>query len=344
MTVLLLVMIISILVIISVGYFLSGPSYRGPVSDHFDGKKFFTPDGDRAKGLMELFKWLRTRKQEPWIELKEVVYGTKPPARIGRGAYITFINHSTFLIQVDGINILTDPVWGKRVSPFTWSGPKRKRPPGLLFDDLPKIDIILLSHNHYDHLDLATMRKLHEKHRPMIITTLGVGALLRSKNIPGATELDWWQKLSITESLEVKAVPAQHFSSRGMFDRDATLWCGFVITRAGGNIYFAGDSGYNESLFKNIGNQCAPIDLAIIPIGAYKPQWFMSPIHCSPEEAVQIHIDVKSKQSIASHFGTFALADDGKDEPYCELQKALKTKNVPINEFIKLEEGTGKEF
>lgn len=341
---LLIALIVPLVAIFSIGYFLSGPKYRGPVSDHFDGKKFFTPGGKPAKGLQEVFKWLRTRKQALWPGANGLTFGPKPVERVGRGARITFINHSTFLIQVDGINILTDPVWSERVSPFQWSGPKRKRPPGIRFEDLPKVDIVLLSHNHYDHLDVTTMKRLHDQHHPTIITTLGVGALLDSKNIPGATELDWWEKNSFTNSMEIQAVPAQHFSSRGMFDRDATLWCGFVIKRSGGNIYFAGDSGYNESLFKEVGNQCSPIEISIIPIGAYKPQWFMSPIHCSPEEAVQIHIDIKSKQSIASHFGTFALADDGEAEPFDELQKALVNKGVSINEFIKLKEGEGREF
>ena len=344
MVFLLIALIAPLLAIFLIGYFLSGPKYQGPVSDHFDGKKFFTPGGRPAKGLSEVFKMLRTRKQTPWLETLDLRSGPKPPERVGRGTRITFINHSTFLIQVDGINILTDPVWSERVSPFQWSGPKRKRPPGVRFDDLPKIDIVLLSHNHYDHLDVITMKRLNDRHHPTIITTLGVAALLDSKSITGATELDWWQKTSFTDSIEIQAVPAQHFSSRGTFDRDATLWCGFVIRRSGGNIYFAADSGYNESIFKEIGSQCSPIEISLLPIGAYKPEWFMSPIHCSPEEAVQIHIDIKSRQSIASHFGTFQLADDGKDEPFHELQKALVKKGVPINEFVKLTEGEGQEF
>jgi L-ascorbate metabolism protein UlaG (beta-lactamase superfamily) len=328
---------------IVVGYFLSGPKYQGPVSDHFDGKKFFTPGGKPAKGLPEVFKWMTKRERGFWKE-KEVPFGDKPPERVGRGTRITFVNHSTFLIQVDGVNILTDPVWSERTSPFQWAGPKRMRPPGIRFEDLPKIDIVLLSHNHYDHLDLNTMTRLFERDHPKIVSALGVKAFLDLKNITGATDLDWWQKFSFTESIEIQAVPAQHFSGRGMFDRDATLWCGFVIIRPGGNIYFVGDTGYNEFIFKEIGERCTPINIALVPIGAFKPEWFMSPIHCSPSEAVKIHQEIKASKSIATHFGTFPLADDGEDEPIKGLQKALRENNTSTEEFIVLKEGSGREF
>ena len=327
-----------------IGYFLSGPKYKGPVSDHFDGKKFFTPGGQPAKGLGEVMQWMMKRKRAEWKERKDVPFGEAPPARVGRGARITFVNHSTFLIQADGINFLTDPVWSKRTSPFQWAGPRRRRPPGIRFEDLPKIDVVLLTHNHYDHLDLETMKKVFEKHKPKIITSLGVKVFLDNNKISGATELDWWEEWTLNEALNIQAVPAQHFSGRGMYDRDASLWSGFVIKRPGGNIYFVGDTGYHETMFEEIGQRCAPLEVALVPIGAYKPEWFMSPIHCSPAEAVMIHQALKVKQSIATHFGTFPLADDGRDESMDGLRKALTEKGIPLDQFMILEEGSARDF
>jgi L-ascorbate metabolism protein UlaG (beta-lactamase superfamily) len=340
-----LVFIIVIIAIFSiVGLILSGPKYSGPVTDHFDGKKFTNPTGIKAKGFSEVLKWAFNRKRGPWPEAKNLSYGAKPIARVDRGVKITFVNHSTFLIQTNGLNILTDPVWSERASPFTFMGPKRKRIPGIKLEDLPTIDLILLSHNHYDHLDLATLKKIFNTHHPKIITPLGVKALLEKNNIEGADDLDWWDEYKLNDHITIQATPAQHFSSRGTFDRDATLWCGFVIKRKEGNIYFAGDTGYNSKTFIEIGERCAPLNIALIPIGAYKPTWFMSPIHCSPEEAVQIHIDIKSFQSIATHFGTFPLADEGGEEPVSDLRAALDAKNIAREKFIALTEGESKSF
>jgi len=209
-------------------------------------------------------------------------------------------------------------------------------------EDLPGIDILLLSHNHWDHLDIAAVKKIHAIHHPRMITPLGVKAFLDQQGVAGADDLDWWQEVNINASLKVQSVPAQHFSGRGMFDRDATLWCGYVILRPGGNIYFVGDTGYNGHTFKEIGERCAPIQVALIPIGAYKPKWFMAPIHCSPEESVKIHREVKSKNSVATHFGTFPLADDGQAEPITDLKKALSDSG--IDTFLILQEGVPRDF
>ncbi len=340
----LLIPVALVAVFFGVGFMLSGPKYRGPVSDHFDGKKFFTPGGRPAQGLSGVFKWMTNRKREPWKEQMNIPYGAKPPERVGRGARITFINHSSFLIQADGINILTDPVWSERVSPFSWLGPRRMRPAGIRFEDLPKIDLVLLTHNHYDHLDLPTLKRIYKQHESKIVTSLGIKAFLDSQNINSSVEMDWWQTFKFNDSLSIESVPAQHFSSRGMFDRDATLWSGFVIRRPGGNIYFVGDTGYHTSMFKEIGTRCAPIDIAIIPIGAYKPEWFMSPIHVSPSEAVRIHVEVNSRFSIATHFGTFPLADDTLEDPVFGLQQALKENGIPATDFVVPKEGEGITF
>jgi len=326
-----------------VGYFISGPKYKGPVSDHFDGRRFINPGSIKAKGFREVLKWMVAREQGEWKEVP-AGHGEKPASHFDNGIRITFVNHSTFLIQVDGVNILTDPVFSERTSPVQWAGPRRMRPPGILLEDLPAIDVLILSHNHWDHLDIAAVKKIHALHHPKIITPLGVKAFLDREGVTGAKDIDWWQEVEINTLLKIQSVPAQHFSGRGTFDRDATLWCGYVIHRRGGNIYFAGDTGYNDQTFKEIGERCAPIQVALLPIGAYKPRWFMSPIHCSPEEAVKIHREVRSKNSIATHFGTFPLADDGQTEPVAELNKALQEAGIDSETFLVLKEGVPREF
>jgi L-ascorbate metabolism protein UlaG (beta-lactamase superfamily) len=218
------------------------------------------------------------------------------------------------------------------------------RPPGISFDDLPPIDVVLLSHNHYDHADQLTLRKLYQQFRPRIFTALGVNAFLEQNNVKGALEMDWWHEQPLSNTISLTCVPAQHFSGRGFFDRDATLWCGFVVRGLSSTIHFVADTGYSEKMFKEIGNRIPRIDVAIVPIGAYKPSWFMSPIHASPEEAVKIHLDLKARRSIASHFGTFPLADDGEDEPQQELKAALSRLKVPEEDFLILPEGRGIDF
>jgi L-ascorbate metabolism protein UlaG (beta-lactamase superfamily) len=179
---------------------------------------------------------------------------------------------------------------------------------------------------------------------PKIFTGLGVGELLKRKGMNNFAEMDWWQQISIDDKIRLQCVPAQHFSGRGMFDSNATLWTGFVLKTERGNIYFAADTAYHATLFKDIAKRCSPILLSVIPIGAYEPRWFMSPVHCSPEEAVRIHVDVRSKQSIGSHFGTFPLADEGREQPIEDLAHSLYEAKIPLSEFIVLKEGEGKHF
>lgn len=314
-----------VLLFLGIGWWLSAPGYSGPESSHFNGSKFINGEGYEEKGFSDLFKWVTNRKPGDWTELGEedVEYGQKPASRISDSTHvITFVNHSTFLIQTDGLNIITDPVYSKRVSPFSFAGPKRMRPAGIKFEDLPDIDAVLLSHNHYDHLDIPTLKRIKEVFDPVFITPLGVDLYLNKKGIENTVSLDWWEGTALSDSVSVDAVEAQHFSSRGMFDRDKTLWAGFVIKSPGGNIYFAGDTGYN-SFFKEIGERYAPIKTALIPIGAYIPRWFMGPVHVDPQQAIQIHEDVNSELSIGMHFGTFPLADDGYDDPIRELNDSV---------------------
>jgi L-ascorbate metabolism protein UlaG (beta-lactamase superfamily) len=340
----LLIVILAILLIfflgsVILGWMFSAPVYKGPVSDHFDGKKFHNPGDVKEHGTRDLIKWMRTRERGPWTELKDVVLGERPVERVtDDSVLVTFINHSTFLIQTMGLNILTDPVWSERTSPVGFAGPKRMRPPGIQFEDLPKIDIVLLTHNHYDHLDIRTMKRLAKKFDPVVYCPLGVGKYLKKKGIENVREMDWWDTLKMSADLTVMCTPAQHFSGRGMFDRNRTLWCGFAISTQRGSIYYSGDTGYGD-FFSEIAARISPIRLAFIPIGAYKPEWFMAPIHTSPADALRIHNEIVSPVSIGMHFGTFPLADDGMEEPVNELLKLKEQKGIGKDEFMILQEG-----
>lgn len=335
------VVVVFILFGLGTGMYISAPKYSGPKSDHFNGRQFFNLSGINAQGLGAVLKWATNREKGPWQEVKDAQYGTPPPQKTN-SVRVTFINHSTFLLQIDGVNILTDPVYSKRTSPFQWAGPKRMRPPGIRFEDLPPIDYVIISHNHYDHLDEATVKRLKQEHNPRFITPLGVAQFMETLGITEANDLDWWQSYTVNDTLEILSVPAQHFSGRGMLDRDATLWAGYVIKRPGGNVYFAGDTGYDKEMFTEIGQKTGPFALSLIPIGAYMPEWFMSPIHTSPAEAVQIHKDIRSSQSVAIHFGTFPLADDGQQQPIDDLMKALRDQNIPADDFWVMKEGEGR--
>lgn len=337
------IILIVVIIILGIGWYISAPKYEGAENDHFEGGKFHNLSSVEAQGFSGVFKWYANRDEGPWEYVDTAQYGLKPPAS-SEIIRITFINHATFLIQVAGVNILTDPVYSERASPFQWVGPKRMRPPGIRFEDLPKIEIVLISHNHYDHLDEMTVKKLSRRDDPQFIVPLGVSAYLNRLGITKSTDYDWWGRKKINRLLSITCVPAQHFSGRGTFDRDATLWAGYVIESTDGKVYFAGDTGYDRAVFRGIGDKLGPIDVSLIPIGAYLPKWFMSPIHISPEEAVQVHKDVQSKQSIGIHFGTFPLADDGQHRPVEDLQKAKEEQNLADDEFIILDEGEGRTF
>lgn len=321
-------LLVILFIMILIGWFYSAPGYRGPVSDHFDGRKFHNPGNVEAKGFKDLFKWMRTRQQGPWERLSENLSYPPPPQLVpGDSIVVTFINHSTFLIQTEGLNILTDPVWSDRASPVGFAGPKRMRPPGIRFEELPRIDIVLLTHNHYDHLDINTLKRLSEEHDVQIYCPLGVGLFMDRKGIGKVQEMDWWDEIMISDSVQMVCTPAQHFSGRGMFDRDRTLWSGFALKTGKGSIYYAGDTGYGDFV-REIAQRLAPIRLSFIPIGAYKPEWFMAPIHTSPADAIRMHREIRSPLSVAMHFGTFPLADDGMNEAAEELQKEAFSQGV----------------
>jgi L-ascorbate metabolism protein UlaG (beta-lactamase superfamily) len=323
---------------------LSGPRYTGPVTDHFDGETFINRDPMPTHGRFgALLKWRFSRDPGPWRAWTDADPGPAPEQRVSDGRVrVTFINHATTLVQLDGLNILTDPIWSERCSPVSWAGPRRARPPGIRFEDLPPIDYVLISHNHYDHLDIPTLQRIDRAHQARFIVGLGNGGLLERHGIKGAVEMDWWQGYALDNGVGLYSVPAQHFSMRGLCDRNATLWTGYVVKGASGTVYFAGDTGWGRH-FREIGQRFGPIRLALLPIGAFRPRWFMSPVHISPDEAVKAHAELRAQTSVAIHFGTFALGDDGQDEPVVLLNETLDALGDARPRFWVLGFGEGRD-
>jgi L-ascorbate metabolism protein UlaG (beta-lactamase superfamily) len=305
-------------------------------SDHFDGRRFVNPTGIAAQPFSAVPRML-LEPRTPWPA--RVDDPPRRPAGLDGAAVavVTFIGHATFLIQTAAGNILTDPMYSRRAGPFNVIGPRRVRQPAVPFDDLPAISMVLLSHNHYDHCDLRTLRKLAQRFDPVVITPLGNGALVRSSGIRRVEELDWWQE-SKTSALPITLTPAQHFSARSPLDRNRALWGGFVLMAGGAQIFFAGDTAY-APFFGDVRQRLGPIDLALLPIGAYEPRWFMQSVHMNPAEAVQAHIDLEASESIGMHFGTFQLTTEGVDEPLDALDAACRARNVPLSRFRTLRFG-----
>jgi L-ascorbate metabolism protein UlaG (beta-lactamase superfamily) len=242
------------------------------------------------------------------------------------------------LLQVGGLNILTDPIFSERASPLSWVGPKRKTPPALRVDELPHIDIVIVSHNHYDHLDLPTLRALQAQPGgpPLLLMPLGVGDWLKRQGIGNVQQLDWWQSHPVGEA-RLHFVPVQHWSARGLFDRFETLWGGWVIeSQADGKpfkAFFTGDTGYSKD-FIDIQRRFGDFDFAMIPVGAYEPRWFMKSQHVNPAEAVQIHRDLQARQSLGIHWGAFELTDESLDEPATALKSAVHEAGIDPEAFF----------
>jgi L-ascorbate metabolism protein UlaG (beta-lactamase superfamily) len=266
----------------------------------------------------------------PWPTHVDVAL-CQPPPLDDAAAAITFIGHATFLIQTPTANLLTDPMYSERASPLRRIGPRRVRQPAVRLEDLPPISTVLLSHNHYDHCDLPTLRAIAKRFDPVVVTPLGNGTLVRSAGIRRVEELGWWQQAT-TGALPITLTPAQHFSARTPFDRNRALWGGFVVALGHRHIYFAGDTGY-APFFREIRQRCGPIDLALLPIGAYEPRWFMQAVHMNPAEAVDAHIDLDAAESIAMHFGTFQLTTEGIDAPLRALEEARQKRGIAASTF-----------
>ena len=272
-----------------------------------------------------------------WPKRAHVEAKRPPTPATAHDVIVTFVGHSTFLIQSRAGNVLTDPMFSMRASPLQFVGPRRVRTPGVRFEDLPEIAVVLLSHNHYDHCDLGTLRRLGRRFEPLVVTPLGNGDLVRRAGLDKVEELDWWQR-SAAAPFPITLAPAQHFSARTPFDRNRALWGSFVFEVSGKRIYFAGDTGYSPH-FQEVRRRLGPIDLALLPIGAYEPRWFMKDIHMNPSEAAQAHLDLQAARSVAMHFGTFQLTTEGIDEPVRELTRALATKQIANDRFRVLDAG-----
>jgi len=316
--------------------------YDGPVSDHFDGTYFVDPHGAPPKSIADLARWWGSRRGERWPDWAPSPYRDRPPQQVdGKALRISYVGHASFLLQTAGRNILIDPVWSERASPFAFAGPKRVNRPGIALDALPRIDGVLVSHAHYDHLDASTLSVLAAAHRPRFITPLGNDAIMRSHDPEIAAEAyDWHDRVSLAPGFDVTFVPLRHWSARGFLDRNKSLWAGFVLETPAGRVFHVTDSGYGDGYrFREARERYGPFRLAILPIGAYAPRWFMRDQHMDPHEAVQAFFDCGAELALAHHHGTFKLTDEAIDAPARELATACRTAGVGRDIFRVLQPG-----
>jgi L-ascorbate metabolism protein UlaG (beta-lactamase superfamily) len=337
---------------------------RFPVTDHCDGTRFFTPGAPPLPHFGKVLRWRLTRRVPDWLPhtVTPQPAPAAPPTN-SPAVSATWVNHSTFLLQFAGLTLLTDPVFSDRIGLFGKIGPRRVHAPGLRFEDLPRIDAILLSHDHYDHCDLPTLRRLADTHAPLIIAPLGFQKLLRRARLTHIVELDWWQTHTLAPSapsalppfsasaishssvsasssaLSITLTPAQHWSNRLTGPRCGRLWGGFMINTPARRVFFAGDTGYHPAIFRDIATRLGPPDLAMLPIGAYEPRWFMSDQHINPAEAVQIHRDLGSHLSLGMHWGTFQLTDEPRLAPPTDLRNSLAEARIAPDLFQVMEPG-----
>ena len=320
------------------------PYYEGPPSDHFDGRIFFNPDGVPPGRLVDFLKWQFGGGRARWpARWPSPFPPAMPPRRVGGDAMrVTMVGHATLLLQVAGLNILTDPVWSERVSPFSFLGPRRVNPPGIAFEALPPIDLVMLSHNHYDHLDLATLGRLKQAHDPLVVTPLGNDAIIGAAHPSVRVAAhDWGAAVAVggTEVV-VHVEPAHHWSARGTRDRRMALWGGFVVSTPAGNLYFAGDTGFHEGrTYRALAAKHGGFRLAVLPIGAYEPRWFMQGQHQNPEEAVEGMLLSRAAFAAGFHWGTFQLTNEPIEEPRDRLFAALDAKGIARERFRPLQPG-----
>ncbi|RHW18326.1 Zn-dependent hydrolase [Sphingomonas gilva] len=323
LAVLLWLLVVAGLAAVVVPHFLDRIYYRGPESGHFDGARFFNPDGEdtaRLPGGGSRFGFFRNYVtgedgRPEWPE-RVATPRAKPPARVdGEAMLVTWIGHATVLIQTQGLNILTDPIWAETAGPFGF-GPARVTRPGVALADLPRIDLIVVSHNHYDHMDLPTLKTLWARDRPAIVTSLGNDAILRSAGVE-ATALDWGASVPVRPGIAVHVTRNHHWGSRWFADRNRALWSSFVVRLPGGNIFFAGDTGYGDGRWPAEATALGLVRLAIIPIGAFRfvPGQMGTGSHIGPIEAVKVHEGLGSPVSLPIHWGTFRLSFEAFDTP-----------------------------
>ena len=316
-----------------------GPAPIGGASDHFDGTRFFNPGHPTDKPLSAMLRWQWDARwrggRAHWpVAFPSPLPPARPPARSG-GLRVTFIGHASFLVQVAGRNILIDPVFAERTSPLAWLGPRRVNPPGIAWDDLPEIDAVLLTHGHYDHLDLATLARLWRRFRPLVVAPLGNDAVIRRRHPEIAVSvLDWGEARALGGGVVAHLAPALHWSARWPWDRRMALWGAFVLTTPAGVLYHAGDTAFGDgALFRAVRARFGPPVLAHLPIGAYAPRWFMANQHMDPAEAVAAFLACGAERALGFHWGTFQLTDEAIMAPADGLASALAAAGIDGQRF-----------
>jgi L-ascorbate metabolism protein UlaG (beta-lactamase superfamily) len=316
--------------------------YNGPISDHFDGQRFFNPGSEAGpRGFGDFLRWKIGEPRTPWPDEFPSPYRDEPPLQLDpRSLRVALVGHATFLIQIGGLAILTDPVWSQRASPFRFAGPRRYNDPGIAFNALPRIDAVVISHCHYDHLDLDTLARLWQRDRPRIVAPLGNAAIIQAQHPDIAVEsVDWGDAVRLdgpgVAGATITTEPAHHWSARGVSDRNHALWASYVIRSANRAVYFAGDCGFGGGRnFRAIAARHPRLDIALLPIGAYEPRWFMKEQHMNPDDAVEAFKILDPRRAIGFHWGTFRLTNEGVDEPVKDLDEALARHRVGPDRFV----------
>jgi L-ascorbate metabolism protein UlaG (beta-lactamase superfamily) len=301
-------------------------------SSRFENGRFKNPGASASKSLRDVVRWQLTAERRPWPAHVEIESRSGLPSTVAPGMLAaTFVNHATFVLQSATTTCVTDPMWSERASPVGFAGPRRVHAPGVSMDALRSLQLVLLSHNHYDHLDRRTLAALDAAHQPALVTLRGNERYLDAAVRARVTALDWWESIQIGGT-RVTATPAQHFSGRALFDRDRALWGGFILEWDGPTVFFAADTGY-WSHFREVHAHCGRPGLALLPIGAYEPRWFMAPAHMNPSDAVRAHMDLGGPPTIGMHFGTFRLTDEAWDDPPRALDAALDDARIAHDHF-----------
>ncbi len=315
----------------------NAPRYDGPPVAGFDGKRFANLAPYKQKDLADLIEWKLECGAAEWPDFVERPEGPRPPPRVDQGMRVQMVNHATVLLQMDGLNILSDPIWSERASPFSFVGPARHKAPGIAFEHLPPIDLVVISHNHYDHMDVPTLQRIARRDAPIVLAGLGNAKLLRAAGVDRARDLAWWDWIRVGK-IDVWFTPAQHWSARGVSDAMGTLWGSFYFKGVSGSVYFGGDTARGPH-FAMIREHLGPPTIALLPIGSYEPRHFMAQQHLNPPDAVDAHLTLGATQSFGIHWGTFSITDEAMNAPKMDLLMAATVAGLPEGAFVALENG-----